>query len=79
MIKRSGGSGDKARFYFNGRDYRWKTRGRGTGVRDPRVWKTRGVEYTGSYKKTESGGKHEVCVENMGSKVDNTGSTNATT
>ena len=51
---------------------RWKTRGRGPGVRgpgvrgpgvrDPGVWKTRGVENTGS------GGKHGVSVENTGSK-----------
>ena len=36
---------------------------RGPGVRGPGVWKTRGlVENTGS------GGKHEVSVENTGSK-----------
>ena len=59
MIKRSGGSGDKARFYFNVRSWMENTGlgYRGTGSH----W----VENTGSYEKTESGGKHEVCVENM--------------
>ena len=43
---------------------RWKTRGRGPGVRvrGPGVWKKRGVENAGS------GGKHGVSVENTGSK-----------
>ena len=42
---------------------RWKTRGRGLGVRGPGMWKTRGLE-----KNTGSGGKHGVSVENMESK-----------
>ena len=33
---------------------RWKTRGRGPGIRGPGVWKTRGV-----VENTGSGGKHE--------------------
>ena len=47
---------------------RWKTRGRGPGVRGPGVWKTRGL-----LENTESGGKHGVwwktrdLVENTGS------------
>ena len=58
---------------------RWKTRGRGprvpgygvrgTGVRGPGMWKTRGVENTGSGgKHGVRGGKHGVSVENTGSK-----------
>ena len=59
---------------------RWKTRGRGPGVRGPGVWRTRGlVENTGCGKhgvwwktrgveNTGPGGKHGVSVENTGSK-----------
>ena len=45
---------------------RWKTRGWGPGVRGPGVWKTRGVENTGS------GGKHVVWWKTRG-LVENTG------
>ena len=50
------------------RKARWKTRGRGHGVRGSGVWKTRGVENTGS------GGKRGVWWKTRG-VVENTGST----
>jgi len=46
---------------------RWKTRGRGPGVRGPGVWKTRGlVENEGSGGKRRSGGKRGVWWKTRG-------------
>jgi len=58
---------------------RWKTRGRGPGVRGPGargpgVWKTRGpVENAGSGGKRGVWWKTRGLVENAGSNVENTG------
>ena len=53
---------------------RWKTRGRGAGVRGPEVLKTRGpVENAGSGGKRGVWWKTRGLVENAGSNVENTG------